>query len=159
MIHRRLGDALYFGRHFADALGSYRNSIALQPAAPGGNAKVGLADYSLGSLESARSSCEIAPSHWLNQECLALVYDRLGRRADAEAVLAKMKAANGDDAAYNYAEVYAQWGNATSALQWLDRAVRLRDSGLPALKVDPLLDPLHKEPRYQAIVRALRFPD
>jgi hypothetical protein len=70
-----------------------------------------------------------------------------------------MKAANGDDAAYNYAEVYAQWGNATSALQWLDRAVRLRDSGLPALKVDPLLDPLHKEPRYQAIVRALRFPD
>ncbi|HYL02705.1 MAG TPA: hypothetical protein VEU54_04740 [Steroidobacteraceae bacterium] len=70
-----------------------------------------------------------------------------------------MKAANGDDTAYNYAEVYAQWGDAASALQWLDRAVRLRDSGLTALKVDPLMEPLRKEPRYQAIVRGLKFPD
>jgi hypothetical protein len=27
------------------------------------------------------------------------------------------------------------------------------------LKVDPLLDPLRKEPRYRAIERALKFPD
>jgi serine/threonine-protein kinase len=159
MIHRHLGDALYNGRHTADALGAYRDSLALQPDAPGGSAKIGLAYYTLGNLQSARSSCEMAPSHWLNQECLAAVYERLGRHADAEAVLAKMKAANGDDAAYNYAEIYAQWGNATGALQWLDRAAQLRDSGLSVLKVDPLMDPLHKEPRYQAVVRALKFPD
>jgi TolB-like protein/DNA-binding winged helix-turn-helix (wHTH) protein/Tfp pilus assembly protein PilF len=159
VTYRRLGSALYFGRHFADALGAYRDSIALQPDAPGGNAAVGLAYYSLGNLESARSFCEMTPSHWANQECLALVYERLGRHADAEAVLAQMKAADGDDAAYNYAEIYAQWGNATSALQWLDRAVQLRDTGLHGLKVDPLMDPLRKEPRYQAIVRALKFPD
>ncbi len=159
MIHRHLGDALYYGRHTADALGAYRDSMALQPDATGGSAKIGLAYYTLGNLASARSSCEIAPSHWLNQECLAAVYDRLGHHADAEAVLAKMKAANGDDAAYQYAEIYAQWGDAASALQWLNRAVRLRDSGLSALKVDPLMDPLRKEQRYQAIVRALKFPN
>jgi TolB-like protein/DNA-binding winged helix-turn-helix (wHTH) protein len=159
LIHRRLGDALFYSRHSADALGAYRDSMALQPDAPGGSAKIGLAYYTLENLESARSSCEIAPSHWLNQECLAVVYDRLGRHADAEAVLARMKAANGDDADYQYVEIYAQWGDATSALQWLDRAVRLRDSGLSALRVDPLMDPLRKEPRYQAIVQALKFPD
>jgi len=27
------------------------------------------------------------------------------------------------------------------------------------VKTDPLLDPLRKEPRFQAIERALRFPD
>jgi TolB-like protein/DNA-binding winged helix-turn-helix (wHTH) protein/Flp pilus assembly protein TadD len=159
LIHHRLGDTFYNGRHTADALGAYRDSIALQPDAPGVSAKIGLAYYTLGNLESARSSCETTPTHWLNQECRAVVYDRLGRHADAEAVLAEMKAANGDDAAYNYAQIYAQWGNAASALQWLDRAVRLRDTGLIILKVDPLMDPLHKEPRFQAIVRALKFPE
>ena len=159
MAHRYLGDALYFGRNMPDALGAYRDSLALQHDAPGGSAKIGLTHFALGSLESARSSCEMAPSHWLNQECLAVVYDRLGRHADAHAVLAKMQAAVGDDAAYNYAEIYAQWGNAATALKWLDTSVRLRDSGLAALKIDPLMDPLRNEPRYQAIVRALRFPD
>ena len=39
-------------------------------------------------------------------------YDKLGRRADAEAAMAKMKAANGVAAAYQYATIYAQWGDA-----------------------------------------------
>jgi len=87
------------------------------------------------------------------------VYDRLGRHADAEAVLAKMKAALGDAVAYQYAEIYAQWGNRASALDWLATALRLRDSGLRQLKTDPLLDPLRKEPRFQAIERQLQFPN
>jgi len=34
----------------------------------------------------------------------------------------------------------------------------LRDAGLADLKTDPLMDPLRKEPRFQAIERALKFP-
>jgi hypothetical protein len=41
----------------------------------------------------------------------------------------------------------------------LETALRLRDPGLAWLKVDPLLDPLRREPRFQAVERALRFPD
>jgi len=37
--------------------------------------------------------------------------------------------------------------------------VRLRDSSLTNLKTDPLLDPLRKEPRFQAIERELKFPN
>ena len=37
--------------------------------------------------------------------------------------------------------------------------MRLRDAGLANLRVDPLMDPLHNEPRFQAIERALKFPD
>jgi hypothetical protein len=37
--------------------------------------------------------------------------------------------------------------------------MRLRDPGLVNLKTDPLLDPLRKEPRFQAVVRALKFPE
>ena len=87
-----------------------------------------------------------------------MIYDKLGRHADAEAELAKMKAAVGDTAAYQYATIYAQWGNRAKALEWLETALRLRDPGLEELKTDPLLDPLRKEPRFQAIERELKFP-
>ena len=58
-----------------------------------------------------------------------------------------------------YAEVYTQWGDAAQALDWLQTAVRVRDSGLGWLKIDPLLDPLRKEPRFEAVKRELKFPD
>ena len=55
-----------------------------------------------------------------------MIYDKLGRHADAEAELAKMKAAFGNTAAYQYATIYAQWGNWAKALESLDTALRLR---------------------------------
>ena len=37
-------------------------------------------------------------------------------------------------------------------------ALRLRDPGLELLKIDPVLDPLRQEPRFQAVMRELKFP-
>jgi hypothetical protein len=42
--------------------------------------------------------------------------------------------------------------------EWLEAARRLRDPGLVLPNTDPLLEPLRKEPRLQAIERELRFP-
>jgi tetratricopeptide (TPR) repeat protein len=87
-----------------------------------------------------------------------VTYDKLGRHVDAEAVLSKLKAADGDADAYQYATIYSQWGNRAQALEWLETAMRLRDPGLDKLKTDPLLDPLRKEPRFEAVERELKFP-
>lgn len=70
----------------------------------------------------------------------------------------KMRNSLGDADAYQYAEIYAQWGDQRKALEWLETAMRLRDPGLQELKADPLLDPLRKEPRFQVIERQLKFP-
>jgi hypothetical protein len=42
--------------------------------------------------------------------------------------------------------------------EWLETAWRLRDSGLENLKTDPLTDSLRKEPRFEAVMRELKFP-
>src|ERR1022692_3274011 len=118
----------------------------------------GFAYYGLGDLERARASCETKPDHWFSQQCLAVIYYKLGRHADAQAELAKLKAALGDNPAYQYATIYAQWGDRAKALEWLETAWRLRDSGLEYLKTDPLLNSLRQEPRFQAIERELKFP-
>jgi tetratricopeptide (TPR) repeat protein len=87
-----------------------------------------------------------------------VIYDKLGRHADAEAVLSKMKTEDGDTSAYQYTTIYAQWGNLPKALEWLETALRLRDPGLESLKTDPLMDPVRNEPRFQAVMRELKFP-
>jgi len=50
-------------------------------------------------------------------------------------------------------------GRYAEGTDWLDTAMRLRDTGLELLKTDPLMDPLRKEPRFQAVMRELKFPD
>jgi TolB-like protein/Tfp pilus assembly protein PilF len=157
--HFVLGQSLYYGRQNKEAIAPLQDAVALDPEHPGAYAQRGLAYYALGDFERARASCESKPDYWANQQCLAVIYEKLGRRADAEAMLAKMKADNGDTTAYQYATIYAQWGNTAKALEWLAKALELRDPGLVELKTDPLMDPLRKEPRFQAVMRELKFPD
>jgi tetratricopeptide (TPR) repeat protein len=158
--HRALGDALKEARHYEDAIAAYQVSIAGDPEhSVDTNARRGLAYYLAGDLPAARSSCEANPSAFRNAVCLAIVYDRIGLRGDASAVLARMKTLGGDASAYQYVEVYAQWGDHNAALEWLETAWRLRDPGLLYIKTDPLMDPLRQEPRFQAVMRELKFPN
>ena len=154
-----LGFVLYRARRYEEAVAAYAEVITLDPDLKATYARRGLAYYGLGDLDGARASCETKPDYWLSQQCLAVIYDKLGRHADAEAVFSKMQAALGDTGAYQYATMYAQWGNRAKALESIETALRLRDPGLEELKTDPLMDPLRKEPRFQAVVQELKFPD
>jgi TolB-like protein/Flp pilus assembly protein TadD len=158
--HRELGDMLLYARHYTEALAAYQESITLDPeSARRDYARRGVAYYLLGNLRAARTSCEAKPKELSSQLCLALVLHKLGQLTDAESALTKAIALAGEAPAFQCAEVYAQWADQPRALSWLETALRTHDAGLPQLRVDPLLDPLRKEPRYQAIVRALKFPN
>jgi TolB-like protein len=157
--HYTLGSALRHARRYKEAIESTRNALALDPELtidllPG---YMWIDYYQLGDLQDARESCNAKRDNSLTRVCLAVIYDKLGQHASAEAELAKLR---GDDGlAYQWAEIYAQWGNSAKALDALDVALRLRDPGLQILKVDSLMDPLRHEPRFQAVERALKFPN
>jgi adenylate cyclase len=157
--HSALGQSLYLSRRYEEAVAAFAEVISLEPEYKTTYGRRGLAYYGLGDLQSARASCETKPEHWVSLQCLAVIHHKLGRHTDAEAALAKLKASQGDNAAYQYATIYAQWGNSPKALEWLDAAVRLHDTGLEILKTDPLLDPIRQEPRFQAVMRELKFPN
>jgi serine/threonine-protein kinase len=157
--HYALGMALRSARQYKEAIESTRNALAIDPELPF-DVSAGymwVAYYELGDLQRARAACNDKRDNWLSQVCLAVIYDKLGQHGDAETQLAKLRADDGY--AYQWAEIYAQWGNAAKGLDALDVALRLRDPGLRLLKVDSLLNPLRKEPRFQAIERALNFPN
>ncbi len=153
--HTYLFQGFYFSGRYAEAVAAATHAVTLDPENAEAYGDRGLAYYGLGDFERARATCEAKPDYWVSQQCLAITYHKLGRQSDAEAMLAKL---GGEDDPYQYAETYAQWGNVPKALQWLETAMRLRDPGLIYLKTDPLMDPLRKEPRFEAIMRELKFP-
>jgi len=157
-VHRTLGNVLYDARRYREAIEAYNRALSINPQADHVAAFQGWAHLSLGEFEAARESCATPPVDWDSNTCLAVVYHKLNRRSDADAALAAVTAAMGDDGAFQYAEIYAQWGNIPKALEWLETAYRMHDPGLWALKAEPMLDPLRQEPRFKEIERKLKFP-
>jgi serine/threonine-protein kinase len=154
----RLGWVLLFSHRNREAVAAFDHGLSLDPHIHWARAARGLAYLGLGELEAARQSCTTPPLSWVGEMCVAVAYDKLGRKAEAQAQVAHMKAEQGDAMAYQFASIYAQWGDIPTALDWLEIAFRLKDPGLAWLKVDFLLDPLRQEPRFQAIERELKFP-
>jgi TolB-like protein/DNA-binding winged helix-turn-helix (wHTH) protein len=154
-----LSGILWSARRYDQALAVYKEGLSLQPKNPWWAAGGGWIYYAVGDFEKMRAVCEGAGEAFKDfQPCLALANHKLGRQADAETALARFKASDGNAGAYGYATIYAQWGNTPKALEWLETALQLRDTELINLKSDRLLDPLRQEPRFQAIERALKFP-
>jgi TolB-like protein/Tfp pilus assembly protein PilF len=111
-----------------------------------------------GKPADALQYCQVDLDTWTTQQCLAIAYFQLNRKAEATAILEKMQKTFGDAEAYQYAEIYAQWGQPDLAIQWLETAYRLKDGGLIDIKVDPSLKPIRSFDKYKEIVRRLNFP-
>jgi serine/threonine-protein kinase len=156
--HSDLGYALIIAGRYRDAVAALRDAQTLDPHDGYINAFLGLAYYYLGDYQSALTPCQLA-NEGNKAICLALVYDKIGRHADAEAILARRRVECGDDCALNYAYIYLEWGDTARALDWLETMMRLRDPYLIYVKAVRSFDPLRNEPRFQAIERELKFPD
>jgi hypothetical protein len=59
---------------------------------------------------------------------------------------------------YEIALVYAGLGEKDQAFEWLEKAYEAHDKGLIYLKVDPPVDPLRSDPRFQDLLRRMKFP-
>jgi hypothetical protein len=59
---------------------------------------------------------------------------------------------------YEIALIYAALGEKDEAFAWLEKSFEARDKGLTFLKIDPCLDPLRSDPRFQDLIRRVGFP-
>jgi TolB-like protein/tetratricopeptide (TPR) repeat protein len=158
--HRALGDTLRAAHRYQEAITAYQDSIAMDPEhSAEAYARRGVSYFLAGDLTQAQSACEARPDYYESWVCQAVVYHRLGHHDAAAAALARLVHLGGDASAYQDVEIHAQWGERAAALEWLEKARRLGDPGLIYLKTDALMDPLRNEPRFQAVMRELKFPD
>ena len=155
--HRTLGIVQMYLGNYGDARISLKRAQSL---ADDRRSRDWLATNELaaGKPADALQYCRVDPDAWTTQQCLAIAYFQLNRKAEATAILEKMQKAFGDAEAYQYAEIYAQWGQPDLAIHWLETAYRLKDGGLIDIKVDPFLKPIRSLDKYKEIVRRLNFP-
>ena len=106
--------------------------------------------------EAAKAMKEGTENSPVIQVYRAALAVRTGRHEEAEAVLKELQWS--DSANFQKAEVLAQLGRKDEAIATLSEAYEKRDSGLTTILVDPLLDPLREDPRFDAIVKRIDFP-
>jgi serine/threonine-protein kinase len=79
-------------------------------------------------------------------------------KAGVDRAMVAIRREFGDAASYQYGQIYSKLGDKERALAALDRGWEIRDSGLAWMKVDPYLDPVRSDRRFQAIVDRIDFP-
>ena len=85
----------------------------------------------------------------------------MGDKNIAQRTLAELDKVHPDrqGLAYDHALVYLAIGNKEEALHWLEQSYADRDgANLSWINVEPILDPLHGEPRFEALVQKVIAP-
>jgi tetratricopeptide (TPR) repeat protein len=87
-------------------------------------------------------------------------YARMGREAEARAMISELQkhVQSTGVGRYEIALVYAALGEKDEAFAWLEKSFAARDKGLTYLKIDPCLDPLRSDSRFQDLIRRVGFP-
>jgi tetratricopeptide (TPR) repeat protein len=155
---RILAEILAYAGRFPEAFVALRRAASLPPADRNADRIFrGIVLTIENDMTQAREVCAGAVDY-LDMQCLALADHALGRAAEAQHEFDRLRTVLGDSGAFNYAAIYAAWGQPQDALHWLQRAYELRDPGMQDIKIDPRLASLRGTAAYQAIVRQMGFP-
>ena len=71
----------------------------------------------------------------------------------------KGKVGRDDFAPSNIARRYAQLSEKKEALNWLEKGFEEHDDEMIMIRADPNFDSLHSEPRFEALLRRMNFPN
>ena len=152
---------LYYARQYDRSIEQFDAVLARDPEFP----RVRVAILSLvekGRFEEALAviaKWRLPEDKPWNLACLAYVYTRSGRRAEAQRSLAELERTNRPrnlDLG-PLISAYIALGQKQEALDLLERAYNMRWPGLTNLKVNPYYDPLRGDPRFQDLLRRLRL--
>ena len=102
------------------------------------------------ALAEAQKSVQLTNRWNASLALLGHVYAKLGRRSDAEAVIKELEKRYAEQSAdgRDLAIVYAGLDDKDKAFSWLDKAVADRSVILGFMKLEPLLETLRSDPRW-----------
>jgi TolB-like protein len=151
----QLADAYFWSDRYAEALGMYERLLEINPSRE--YVRYGIA-ASLLQLERREEALAMAQQELNSQArlgALTCAYWIAGRQAESGETLAEYERRFAAVDAYGIGLLHAFRGEKTLALDWLERAYRQRDAGLPSLRVAPYARNLHGEPRYRSLIEKL----
>ena len=158
IIHSDLGGVNYMARRYDEAIKQLRSTVEMDPEFYFAHRYLGLTLELKGDLGGAIAEYKKALE--LNNDPSGLAFiahaeKSMGRETEAREILAQMT----KEAKTHYVQPYAlaivhlAFGENDQALDWLQRAAQERGATyFNFVKVDPYLDPLRGDPRFEALV-------
>ena len=162
-INANVGFILYFARDYDHAIEELQKVLELNPSNPAPYFYLGMARLQKGEYHDAIAALERSKqlSDGAPETVLELAYAQAiaGNRSEAREMLSGlMREPNpGYIPALWVARTYAALEEREKAFAWLQKAYAERSPQLPFLKVDPRLDTLRSDQRFQDLLRLMKL--
>jgi len=159
-----LGTCLLYLRRHNDAIAQLKKAAAMDPEYFNSYYWLGQAYEAKGAYEEALAAYEKAAalSDTPHQRAtLAHGYAMAGRRTEAQRILRELERLSRTTyvSPYDIAVVRLGLGENERAMDLLETVYQEYPENLRHLKVRPWFDPLREDPRFQALLRRMNFPD
>lgn len=161
-VRRTLGWLYYYARRYEQARYHLSRALAMNPGAEETHRVLGLTLAIEGQLDEAervlRDAVGMEGAGSYTQATLGFALARGGKRRDAEAVLAQLEARRVIEyvSPVAFATLHIGLGNVEQAIEWAEKAHAERRGWLAYLDVNPLLDPLRGNKRFEALADQMR---
>jgi TolB-like protein/Tfp pilus assembly protein PilF len=151
----------HYARQYDQALEQLRRLVEMEPALALGHLRFGLTFEQKGMFNEASEAFQRAirlSNGGLAVPDLGHLYAVSRQRSEALKTLENLRSQH-TPPAYGLALLYAGLGDKDLAFQWLERAHDERSAfNLMTLAVEPRLDPLREDRRFQDLLRRMNFP-
>jgi TolB-like protein/DNA-binding winged helix-turn-helix (wHTH) protein len=152
----RLGETEVFMGQLDQAAADCKKALELNPEVSGVLSQIYLMQ---GRPQDALREVERVRYAPLRAFLYALTYHALGREKESDAALSELITKYHASNAFEIATIYAFRNQTDEAFEWLDRAYAQRDPSMMSTKVQPLLNSLHNDPRFAALLKKLDLPN
>jgi TolB-like protein/Tfp pilus assembly protein PilF len=158
VINTDLGTTYYRARRYDEAIEQLRKTLEMDPGFYYTRWNLGSALAAKGALDAAIGEYQKARALSDNPLMLGLLahaYGSSGNKAEAMKILDQLAALSKQRyvSAYTFALVYLGLGDKEQALRWLAKSYQERaGDALRYIRVDPLLDSLRGDPRFEELV-------
>ena len=157
VINTDMGSDYYYARRYDEAIAQLHKTLEMDPGFYIAHLVLGQVLDAKGDRDAAIVECQKARA--LNDDpsvlgVLARAHGLSGRKMEAEKILDHLKKLSQERyvAAYSFALVYLGLGDKEEALRWLEQSYQdCAGSDIGYIRVDPLLDPLRGDPRFEAL--------
>jgi serine/threonine protein kinase len=163
-IYQILSQDLYLARHYPESIEYARKTLEVDPKYFLAHLELALIYTAQGkhseAIAAAQSAHADEPRVDWTTGVLGMAYAAGGKRAEADKVLAEMNAKVSRTwvPAFAFAEIYAGMQDKLHTLDALEKTFEERSWFLTYLNTAPEFDFLRTEPRFQELVRKMRFP-